>query len=1097
MPHPPTQQLTTPRPGDLGLCRLANRSGLAISVLPNGAIFAMEHVQDGQRIMINQSLGSPIAGGMGGVFLRIGGGEPAILPLAGADAHCRVGAAQDCFIWQGETRGIRHEVSLCLQGQVDLWLWRVEVRNGGSQTLPCDVVLIQDLGLGDPGFLMNNEAYASQYLDQHVATHPRMGHVLMGRQNLAQGERHPWVAHGCRERAVGFATDFVQLMGPAHRDGDRFAVPFGTRLASVRLQQETACAALQSEAAAVAPGATTSWTFFGIYRADHPTASADTDLVPIEAAIAGLVPAGQRAVDLSLPVRSILQETSAVRAAALEEKELQERYPRWQHVERADRQLLSFFAPAETCSRHIVLRDKERSMLRRHGALLVGCAQMLPTDSTLCLTCWMHGVFGAQLTLGNTSFHRLFSISRDPYNITRGSGLRMLVDTGEGWRLLTVPSVFEIGLEDCRWIYRLEGSEGRTITVSAVVSGEESAVQWRVLVAGEPCRFLIFAHLVLGEQEFAHAARVAIDPAQKRFMFRPDPQGMWSQRYPQAVYYLVTSTAASIEALGGDELLHVDGKRRSGGYAVMRTLPCRELVFAVVGSLTDPARAAELAARYAGYVDEGRMRASATRYWSHVTRGVRVQSPDADAGAQAIDTILPWLIHDGMVHLVVPHGLEQYNGGAWGTRDVCQGPMELLLALGHDQAAKAILHRVFAQQYAQRGDWPQWFMLEPYSAIQDRQAHGDVIVWPLKALCDYVEASGDFAVLDETVPWRREDDLQTSAAVDHISTHVAKLIATVRASFLPGTSLMRLGNGDWNDALQPVDPTKRDWMVSSWTVALMYEQLWRYAEILRRAGRADGSAEQQLAAAMRADFNRYLVRDGTVAGYGVFTTAGGLPELLLHPHDRRTGIAYSLLPMTQAISGGLFTREQARHHLELIRRHLRFPDGIRLMDRPIAYHGGTQRLFQRAESAAFFGREIGLMYTHAHLRHAQAMAVRGEAQQLWDDLLVVNPIAVTDRLAQASPRQRNAYFSSSDAAFCDRYQASAEWERVGSGRVAVDGGWRIYSSGPGVYTNVLICHALGERREFGVRVRRACLPESLRDLTLKWSGRPASGSPQR
>jgi cellobiose phosphorylase len=100
------------------------------------------------------------------------------------------------------------------------------------------------------------------------------------------------------------------------------------------------------------------------------------------------------------------------------------------------------------------------------------------------------------------------------------------------------------------------------------------------------------------------------------------------------------------------------------------------------------------------------------------------------------------------------------------------------------------------------------------------------------------------------------------------------------------------------------------------------------------------------------------------------------------------------------------------------------------MDRPITYHGGPERLFRRAESASFFGREIGLMYVHAHLRYAEAMSVLGESAALWDALLVANPIAVTDRLHHASLRQRNAYFSSSDAAFQDRYQASAEWSRL-------------------------------------------------------------------
>ena len=64
-------------------------------------------------------------------------------------------------------------------------------------------------------------------------------------------------------------------------------------------------------------------------------------------------------------------------------------------------------------------------------------------------------------------------------------------------------------------------------------------------------------------------------------------------------------------------------------------------------------------------------------------------------------------------------------------------------------------------------------------------------------------------------------------------------------------------------------------MVSSWTVALLFQQLNRYAEVLARAGRDGEAAElSALAAAMRADFNRHLVRDGTVAGYALFDDGG-------------------------------------------------------------------------------------------------------------------------------------------------------------------------------------------------------------------------------
>jgi cellobiose phosphorylase len=308
----------------------------------------------------------------------------------------------------------------------------------------------------------------------------------------------------------------------------------------------------------------------------------------------------------------------------------------------------------------------------------------------------------------------------------------------------------------------------------------------------------------------------------------------------------------------------------------------------------------------------------------------------------------------------------------------------------------------------------------------------------------------------------------------------------VRERFIPGTSLIRYGEGDWNDSLQPADPKMRDWMVSSWTVALLFQQVGRYAQLLQRVGRTDAAKElAALAETMGADFNRHLIIDGTVAGYLLFDPSGGKAEPLLHPRDTRTGIHHSLLPMTRSIIAGLFTPEQARHHLQLIRAHLLYPDGVRLMDRPATYRGGLERVFRRAESAAFVGREIGLMYIHAHLRYGEALAALGEVDALWEALLVANPIAVTERLAHATPRQRNAYFSSSDAAFHDRYEAGAAWDRIKTGMVAVDGGWRIYSSGPGLYANLLLRHVFGLRRQFGERTANPLLPRAVGEVTLE------------
>src|SRR5262249_8645864 len=157
----------------------------------------------------------------------------------------------------------------------------------------------------------------------------------------------------------------------------------------------------------------------------------------------------------------------------------------------------------------------------------------------------------------------------------------------------------------------------------------------------------------------AHASQLEIDAGRKRFSFRPEPGGFWSQRYPAAVYHLVTSTPACIEAIGSDELLYADRAERTGGYAGLQRQPTNGLVFAVVGSLTEPRAAEALAARYAGSIEDGSMRAHTLAHWRRVTRGIRITSEVADPAVSALDMSFPWLVHDAMVHLTVPHGLEQ------------------------------------------------------------------------------------------------------------------------------------------------------------------------------------------------------------------------------------------------------------------------------------------------------------------------------------------------------------------------------------------------------------------------------------------------------
>ena len=909
-----------------------------------------------------------------------------------------------------------------------------------------------------------------------LRTHAALGPVVMSRQNLAQGGSHPWILHACLEGAAGFATDALQVFGPAYRDADRIGCDGDGGLPNARLQHEVACVALQSRRVVLQPGSSHAWTFFGLYEPNHTDASSDADLAKIALAEAALGEFATRDVALSAPVRSIVQDAQPLAADVMSEEEIAGRYPVRTHEEHRQGRLLSFFVPDGAHNRHVVLRDKERQVARRHGTLLRSGQGMLPDEATMCATGWMHGVFGAQLTIGNTSFHKLFSVSRDPYNITRASGLRILVEIDAAWRLLAVPSAFDMGLSDCRWIYRLGA---RTITVHAVAAGDEPAMQWQIAVEGQPCRFLVFGHLVLGERELDHAGRVEIDATGSEVTFRPDPASLLGQRYPDAVYHLVVSTPDTLEEIGGDELLYTDGCTRGGGYVVLQTRATGAFGFAVVGSLRDAAAAKRLAAKYACGADSSAMLAPAARYWEDVTRGLRITGQHADIAA--LNTMFPWLAHNAMMHLTVPHGLEQYSGAAWGTRDVCQGPVEFFLALEHDAPVKDILRIVFAQQYAERGDWPQWFMLEPYSSIQDRHCHGDVIVWPLKALCDYLECDQRPGVPGRArrLARRRRPGADATLRPHHCARRQAARHPGANASS-PARSCFRYGDGDWNDSLQPADPKLREWMVSSWTVALLFQQINRYAR-----GAAPCAAHRQgggIGASCRGDARR-------------------LPSL---PHPRRDRRRLRRVRSARRSTPSCCcTRRDTTHRPQLFAaaddaRHHRRAVHAGAGAAPSAAHSRASSLSRRcaadgqagaptaadrsSSSAAPSRRRSSAARSASCMStpicgYAEALAVLGEADALWEALLVVNPIAVTDRLANgvAPPAQR--LFQQQRRRLPRPLPGrTANGSDVKAGRIAVDGGWRIYSSGPGLYASVLLRQALGRRRYFGARSTTPLLP---------------------
>ena len=208
----------------------------------------------------------------------------------------------------------------------------------------------------------------------------------------------------------------------------------------------------------------------------------------------------------------------------------------------------------------------------------------------------------------------------------------------------------------------------------------------------------------------------------------------------------------------------------------------------MLGAIDDAARADTLCAKYERRGAAIQPPAETSGFYHEMTAHVHVSHTSPKAADQLQDT-LTWLARDAVVHLGTPFGLEQPNGGAWGVRDVCQGAVEFLLAYDHADVVAEILRKVFAQQYDQRWDWPQWFMFPPFQEIQSTHPHGDTLIWPLKALCDYLEHTNDAAILQERLPYTSDQTFARTDSAETMLQHVDRLLgAACATTFCPASS---------------------------------------------------------------------------------------------------------------------------------------------------------------------------------------------------------------------------------------------------------------------------------------------------------------------
>ncbi|MCX6281349.1 MAG: hypothetical protein NTU51_05255 [Bacteroidetes bacterium] len=1045
-----------------GMC-ITNSHGLSVEFLANGSIRSIQVAPVRISIRAATLFSRPGAN----LYLRKRKNPFEFTALTGPESKSHFKLEEDSFSAAGSWSGFDYTCLLQLSTKSLSWQWSIMITNTSGEPAELDLIYLQDIALKPVTGGLINEYYVSQYLERRILEDKVFGPVICCRQNMKEPVGNPWLMLACRNTATAASVDGMQFYGKPFRET---GIPAG--LTADRLggeyAGESSILALQEKPFILESGDHHTTVFVATYLQDHPLATSHEDLNRLPSLIAefgdDLSPKNPH--DLLAPVKNLFNTSGFLPVDDLNGDDLNGFFgSERRHAEWENGRLLSFFCDENN---HVILRSKENLADRPHAHIMQAGSGYSPDEQIVSTASFAYGVFNSHLTQGNTNFNIFLSVCNSQFNLTPETGQRIFVSINDRKYLLGVPSAFEIGLNHCRWIYK-HGDHCFQVRTWTSKTSPQVNMDFQV-IHGDPVNLLI-------SHDFDQLNGWTVSPGQSdaEFVAKPSSGSMIAGKFPRARFRIQVNSVQEDFKVYGDEALYEDKTSHGDSLFILKVKGTVGFGISFIAEVCSDVNSIHIEDSDHQWLSDCQ---DAEKAWQKLSLNLSLKGDHNDISA--IREILPWYGMNALTHFLTPYGLEQFSGAAWGTRDIAQGPFDLLLCMEKYAEAKQVLRIIFSNQDPD-GGWPQWWMFDSYSDIRADSSHGDVYYWCIIALSNYIKITGDLSILDEILPYYHKNGIAYTEKKP-LREHLDRLVGMIINSFIPGTALVPFGGGDWNDSLQPVSRELAQRMISSWTVEMNYQAFSQFQVVYELDGNTAKAQElKEICGNIKADFNKHLIRDGVVAGYGLLEEDRRI-SLLLHPADGKTNIHYSLLPMERGIISEIFTREQAEHHLDLIENHLKGPDGARLMDRPIRYQGGIQTIFQRAESSTFFGREIGIMYVHEHIRYAEAQARTGRADAFVRALRQANPVAYREIVPCGDIRQANCYYSSSDVIFRNRYEADERYDEIISGKITLKGGWRVYSSGPGIYIGLVVSRLLGLRFEFGNMIIDPVIPYSMDGL---------------
>ena len=1021
--------------------------GLTFSFLESGDIHDITY-QDNQ---INLVKGNIVDGTLMNLYLRqMTNDGMRFVKLIGTNSPSSFELFDHYAVYHGTFLNIEYQVIL----SVNNFEWNFDILLRAEDQVEVDLFYGQDIGIAAKSSVLSSEPYTVQYID-YKSNMSENGYILSARQN--QG-RPQYLQLGSFTKNVGFSTDGFQFFKTSYKETGVPEVLYDLNLASEIYQYEFSYMALQSDKIKLGKEFQRV-SFYGLYVPENVEPNALLyNMNPIHKDISWI----QK--DYVFIQKPLLNSSQVLSGKSLSNQEVEGLFNDMHHIEKTNNVYLSFFSNHH---HHVVLKDKELLVERPHGHLMIHGDIKHVSENVMATTNFMFGLFNSHLVLGNTSFNKLLGDLRNPLNLHKISGTRIYVKVNHTYQLLGLPSYFEMGAATTRWFYKINDD---VLIVDVMVDIDDNHQALRFYSESKKnYEIIVSSQILMGVNEYSYD--IEYERKENNLIFEAPHDSMFYIKYPELKYKF--SSSQDFDILTEKETFGIEDQH---GLLLMHYTDISELQLDTLATF-------EKEFRYFEPLAYDMCDLRGTIYFESFASNLNLTHERFQKELDKLTDITFWYTHNALTHYASPHGLEQYNGAAWGTRDVCQGPIEFFSATQNYDIVREILVKVYKHQFIDNGDFPQWYMFDNYYQIQAHESHGDIIIWPLRSLAYYLKATNDFTILSEQIPFMSIEKNEFTEKYS-MMTHLTYQLNAIKNSFITNTHLPRYGGGDWDDTLQPANHDLTNKMVSGWTVALLYEAIFELSVQFSDYDLEFAKELKVLSDAIKHDYEKYMIVDDIPAGFVVFD--GDDLTYLLHPRDEKSGLKYRLLPFTRSMISGIVHPKKITPYVNIINQHLKHPDGVRLMDTTVAYRSGKKTYFTRAETAANFGREIGLQYVHAHIRYIEAMAKIGHANDAYEGLLTINPILLQDTVKNAYYRQSNVYFSSSDAWFKDRYEAKRDFGKIRNGEILVKGGWRLYSSGPGIYINQLISNVLGIRIDKEDLVIDPVLPKKLDGLVLDY-----------